>query len=198
MDRKTCYYMAHEMIKAVLTYEAEAVQEILSRKYKRWKIINIERYRVIATRPELPQKKWKTTFLYDNHFLLEGKIVYPDVIWVLKPHTHGITRYVVHEVKVGKYNIEEVWRKYEGIYVRWGRKRSFAKLTTPNTPLFLWAQRREHKRNLREIEEKGLEIKSLRRGGIRLISIELILPLMRERVLEAGEILGFKSWRRRK
>ena len=121
---------------------------------------------------------------------MERKTIYPDVIWVLKSKTCKAIQYVVHEVKVGKYNIEEVWRKYEGIYVRWGRHRSFAKLTTSITPLFLWAWKREHERNLKMVEERGLEIKSLRRGGIRLIPIELILPLVRKRVLDACEIIG--------
>ena len=183
--------MAHEIIKAVLIYEAETVQEILSRKYPRWKIISTKRYRIIATRPELPLKKTSFEFLYKK----KG-FVYPDVVWVLKSHIHEITQYVVHEVKVGRYDILEVWRKYEGFYVRWGKHRSDTTITTHITPLFLWAWKREHERNLRMVKERGLKIESLRRGGIRLIPIELILPLVKERLLEAG-LLGFKSWRRR-
>jgi len=187
MSSMVCYYMAHEMIKAVLTYEAETVQEILSKKYPKWKIINTKRYRVIATRPELPLGK---SFGFKRGF------VYPDVIWVLKSHTHEITQYVIHEVKTGRYYIWEVASKYKGYYlnresIKFG-KLFLKEVATSTTPLFLWAWKREHERNLKMVEEMDLEIKSLRRGGIRLIPIELILPLVRKRVLDACEIIGLK------
>ena len=177
MDRRICYYMAHEMIKAVLTYEAETVQEILSRKYPRWKIISTKKYRIFITRPELPQR---------------GRgYVYPDVVWIVRSHSGGLEQYIVHEVKVGKYEIREVVRKYEGVEVRWGKYKSFLRLVRGgSTPLFIWAWEREHKRNIITIREDELLSKYMKRGGIRLIPLELILPLVRKRVLETRELLG--------
>ena len=170
--------MAHEMIKAVLTYEAETVQEILSRKYPRWKIISTKKYRIFITRPELPQR---------------GRgYVYPDVVWIVRSHSGGLEQYIVHEVKVGKYEIREVVRKYEGVEVRWGKYKSFLRLVRGgSTPLFIWAWEREHKRNIITIREDELLSKYMKRGGIRLIPLELILPLVRKRVLETRELLGF-------
>ena len=167
----------HELFKAVLLYDAPEVKKILAREIggklmREWKLDRA--YQEIAPSPE--------------HERYSGNI---DVLWILRHPKHFGYRMIMHEVKTGKYNINEIVVKYEKChYSPATHNAGSARPTTTNTPLYVWGWKKYHNSDL-EKEETLLTImdgfdtkKKIKRGAVRLLPLDWLLSILEERMSE--------------
>lgn len=178
----------HELFKAVLLYDdAQKVQKILARKIggklmKEWKIDRT--YQELA-----PAREWEK---------YKGNV---DVLWTL---THPNTdicgrRIVAHEIKTGHYVVETIIKKYRNLhYSSGGHNAGDVRPTTTNTPLFIWGWVKYHKNASDEEKTRPKVLNEwfgddprneelIRRGAVRLLPLDWLLPILEERMSEIFE-----------
>jgi len=182
----------HELFKAVILYDAPEVKKMLAKRIggklmKEWTLIIS--YQEISPKTEEER--------YNGN---------ADVLWILRapksvsPDDSG-RRPIVHEVKTGKYDIAETIIKYRKTHYEGGRYRT----TLPDHPLYLWGWKKySDKKNIRGGEisfstksgsgrwyEHTFDVeKTIKRGGVRLLPLDWLLPILEERMSEVFEWLN--------
>ena len=168
----------HELFKAVLLYDAPKVKKILAGKIG-GKLVNeweLDRaYQEIA-----PSREYER---YNGN---------ADVLWILrKPKPVCGYRMIVHEVKTGEYDINEIVVKYGKChYSPAMHNAGCVRPTTTNTPLYVWGWKKYHNSDLEK--EKTLSTimddfntkKKIKRGAVRLLPLDWLLPILEERMSE--------------
>lgn len=169
----------HELFKAVLLYDAPKVKKILARKIegsnklmKEWELV--KPYQEIAPTPE--KEKYKKNV---------------DVMWILKHperEERGFRR-ILHEVKTGNFDIDDVVGSYKNLHYyafgerkseSWDDEYSTAYAGTTNTPIYIWGWKKYQR------SPKNYKIKKLKsRSAVRQLPLDWLLPILEERM---GEI----------
>lgn len=187
----------HELFKAVLLYNAPEVKKILAMKIggklmKEWKLED-------RTHQEIsPTSKWER---------YNGNI---DVIWYLSKikfyeKERICQRVILHEVKTGKYDIVGVIKKYRrSHYSPMGNFEQGFRATTRDAPLYIWAWKKYqflNKQRSKTIKPPEGLVKwfdpdsdndvivdmLIKRGGVRLLPLDWLLPILEERMSEVFE-----------
>lgn len=179
----------HELFKAVLLYDAPKVKKMLARKIKGsnklmrdW--VLLKSYQEIA--PTSKEERYN------------GNV---DVLWILDAPT-GVSEHdsgrrpVAHEIKTGKFDIAETIIKYRKTHYAGGIYRT----TIPDHPLYIWGWKKYlYLKNISHnvisfptkshsgyTYEHTFDVqKTLDRGGVRLLPLDWLLPILEERT---GEI----------
>jgi len=104
----------HELFKACLLYDAEEVARMLCSYYPSWKLVN--EWNIISVQQE---------FIAHKAFPEEDgpKFRKGDVVWLLaKVNVQGYLQKVaiLHEVKTGNFDINQIFQKYKYYAVRSG------------------------------------------------------------------------------
>lgn len=167
----------HELFKAVLLYDAHDVKKILADKIKgklmrEWGLDRA--YQEIAPSRE-----------YERY---NGNV---DVLWILQHPKHFGYRIVAHEVKTGKYDINKIVLKYEKCHYSPAKHNAgCVRPTTTNTPLYVWGWKKYHnidlekEKTLLTITDDSHTQKKIKRGAVRLLPLDWLLPILEERMEE--------------
>lgn len=154
----------HEMVKALLVYEPEAVRDVIRRYYPSWRIFDGCR-NIAVVRPELGVRR------------------FADVVWVVEFQNRAgqtMRHVLVFEVKTGRFSEEwiEQLRKFDRQrhalcktfgWVCWGQYQ------------YIYICR---KRYVDLVVEKARRV----HGSVRAIPIEILLPLAIDRFSKAVEL----------
>jgi len=162
----------HDFFCSILDYDAERVHSLLKKQKEFARSKLIQRYHIVYKRKELPVYHWK-----------DEKRRYPtfaDVVWILRRNDNRTTAAIIHEVKTGAYDIEEVFRKYNDRVARTSRYHPL------RHDIMIWAWLEQHKKNLKRASEDTL--RAIRNGKIRLVPLELLIPLATERINQMDKI----------
>ena len=187
----------HELFKAVILYDAPKVKKILAREIggklmKEWELDKA--YQEIA-----PASKWEK---------YNGNI---DILWsLLKTKFYEKERIdkrvILHEIKTGAYDVVEVIMKYrKSHYSPTGDyKGQGFRATTRDAPLYIWAWKKYHDSAEIPLETTKLHIGEyiddenilhsfdkdfnaeilIKRGGVRRLPLDWLLPILEERMSE--------------
>ena len=169
----------HELFKAVLLYNAPEVKKILAREIggklmKEWELY--KPYQEITPTPEK-----------------ERYIKAVDVIWLLKhPEREELgLRRIIHEVKTGNCDVDDIVHIYKNLHFcafkegngdSWKDECSHDSAGTTNTPIYIWAWRKN-----RILAEDYETKKLIKRGAVRLLPLDLLIPILEEGMSEVFE-----------
>ena len=157
----------HELFKSVLIYDAHDVKKLLAGKIggkllKKWELVRA--YQEIS--PTREKERYK------------GKI---DVLWVLKhPEREELGfRRILHEVKTGVYDVNDVVKKYKGLryFEIEGDAGSFwSSAGTTNTPIYIWSWKELHQDYPNN-------------GSVKQMPLEWLLIILRHRLKDLIKLL---------
>jgi len=166
----------HELFKACLLYDAEDAMRKLRHHYPSWKLVSD--WKLVTSHQEiLLQKirKWKEGKLLPS---IPKQHKVGDVVWELSLEDRkGVTvrKSIVHEIKTGRFSINEIFEEYDWFRTRLGHIGGFS-------PLWVWGWKSIL--NAQQPNE-GVERK-IRYGFIRLIPLEIIFSIVKKRMEEIG------------
>ena len=175
----------HDLIEAVLVYEAREVRKRLKTKYSH---PLLRQYRLDNARQEV-------ILFRENPEDYPYPFVFADVVWFV--HKNGGGRgSVVHEVKTGRFSLPGALAKYAraGAMIN---NYPVAPLKQGNTLFCLWTWKKNLERELLLAREFGLERSSnfmrkmLRAGLFRICYLEWIEDLILDAVKEVNEVVNY-------
>ena len=162
----------HELFKAVLLYDAPKVKKILAREVG-GKLMNewvlVKPYQEITPTPE--KERYRKA---------------ADIVWILKhPAREDLgRRRVIHEVKTGKCYVSDIVSVYKNLHFyafKQGKRDSWqdeyfhSYAGTTNTPIYIWAWKKN-----RILPEDPETKKLIKRGAVRLLPLDWLLPVLEE------------------
>ncbi len=175
--------MMHDLIKSTLSHEAnrcfDAVKEHLGIKY-------VVRSRMLNNR--FVERAYEEPEIYYNDPKYLRKI---DLVWKLTDKRDSLDTYTVdwhciyHEIKTGKVDVEAICRKYLGKH---GSRTKDVGAT--DSPLWIWGYDFELTEARKGIASPYIRKKEYMKA-IRLVPIEWIQPILRDRALINGITLTF-------
>lgn len=176
MIKNVAHPYLHDLFRCVVHYDAEKVRQILAEERKgkmfhEWELVRSYEEIVSDSRP--------TPYRH-------GPIVKADSVWLLhKPeHPEIGRRRIAHEIKTGKLDVDGISQQYKGALIFVSGKGFYCNCITTNFPLFVWAWQREIDR----VRLDGmLERTEFKRGEAYLAPLELLVPVLDERL---KEVLG--------
>ena len=162
----------HELFKAVLLYDAPKVKKMLAMKLKGSNKL---------------MKKWEFDRAYQEitpsreYERYNGNI---DVLWVVRnpryahdrAHPAGY-RTILHEVKTGKHDINEIVLKYRKSHYHGVRA------AQTNIPLYVWEWKKHHSYKSGNLCTDVQNF--INRGAVRPLPLDWLLPILEKRM---GEI----------
>jgi len=164
----------HELFKACLLYDAKEVSKKLQLYYPSWKLVR--EWNIKSTHQEFRvlRKPWIETL--DN----EPDARKGDVVWVAtrrdKKYGRSLEVAILHEVKTGNFDVNEIFRKYQNYRTPFG---SVCGLT------YLWVWGWDEVLSAQQPSEKVTN--KIRYGGfIRLLPLDIIFPIVKKRIKEIG------------
>ena len=175
----------HELVKAVLVYEAREVRKRLKEKYSH---LLLRQYRLDNARQEI-------ILFRDDPLEYPYPFIFADVVWFI--HKNGGGRgSIVHEVKTGRFSLAGTLAKYKtaGAMIN---NYPVAPLKQDNTLLCLWTWKKNLERELRLNREFGLEgsmnfvRNMLKENLFRICYLEWINDLILDAVKEINEVVGY-------
>lgn len=172
----------HDLFRCVIHYDAEKVRQILARERKgklfhEW--VFIRSYEEILSND-------RTRYLSPYR---SSPIVKADAIWLFhKPERPEIgKRRIAHEIKTGRLDVDGILKQYKGAFILPSEGDGICcDCMTTNFPLFIWAWQREIDRMKLD---NVLERSEFKRGEAYLSPLELLVPILDERLKELlGEV----------
>jgi len=154
----------HELFKSVLLYDAELVKKKLAVRIggKLLEVWKLERaYQEILGRTE------------------EGIKPKADIVWLLShPGREELgTRRIIHEVKTGRWDLEEQIEQYLGVKIVVRRTdRYYPWVATTNTPLYIWSWKKYFP------SASAMRNTRIERGAVRILPLDLLLPIMYQKL----------------
>jgi len=174
---KKSHPFLHELFKACIHYKAKEVIETL-KAYYRWKIFH--EWEFVESRQEVRHLK-----IIRAGFKMKYKLgTQADVIWKMRRVNRvGSTIYmlVIHEIKTGRFDINEIWEKYREIQgSRILLKREDKKGVANRVLVWGWKD---------EILRQKINPKLENSIMIKMIPLEYILSIMLKELAEIGFVL---------
>lgn len=167
----------HDLFRCVIHYDAEKVRQILGRERK-GKLFH--EWELIRSYEEVLSKR-------------AGSFYHPtvkaDAVWLLhEPERPEIgKRRIAHEIKTGRLDVDGILKQYKGAFILPSEGDGICcDCMTTNFPLFIWAWQREIDRMKLD---NVLERSEFKRGEAYLSPLELLVPILDERLKELlGEV----------
>ncbi|MHC1635480.1 MAG: hypothetical protein ACXQTS_02500 [Candidatus Methanospirareceae archaeon] len=155
----------HELFKACLCYDGEEVRRCLRERYD-WKLLS--EWGLEGAYLEVPFRRFR-----------RGDMRQADVIWLLRRVNRDgylLRAVVVHEIKTGNFEVNDVCGRYEGRYAVSKSKRGTR---------FLWIWGWEEVIEGQQLDERFAS--RVRYGGyIKLVPLDIIFPIVKRRLREIG------------
>ena len=165
----------HDLFRAILIYDKDKVIEKLRELRPYWRLL------------KPTNEFWQFSASKSEHYLKEAKYGmggggFVDATWEFRTKTKlNRTCYFVHEIKTGRYTLEEIVKKYEGTTIKGTRVGTMA-----HNPIIIWGW--EKYNILAKAECKNDIIKHhLRIGAIKQLDLEILRPLLSARIREFWE-----------
>ena len=153
------------MFKACLLYDADKVLLRLKNVYKNWKLV----------------QDWKIVRVHQEYRLYSRKTKErkkADVVWEMALAKAELSHriHIVHEVKTGHFDINEVFYDYADF-------RTYKSDVAGGAYLWVWGWEKVIKK---QTPSKSVENRIRYGGRIRLVPLDLIFPIVKVRLEEIG------------
>ncbi len=172
IPKNTASPYLHELVKATVLYDSGSVLFHVKQLYPKSRLLSD--WEIAETRQEVVLSNWN----YTKHKT-------GDVVWVLKKvNDYGdvLENSIVHEIKTGAAVVYDIYKNYEGVRYRGG----CTVMASTANPLWIWAWKDKFVLPVSDTEASKTIQTVIKRGGLRLISIELIADIMTKRLSDMG------------
>ena len=148
--------------------------KILRERYPSWKLVM--EWNILSAHQEfrVQRDSWKENLENEPEFR-RG-----DVVWVITKRDKKFGKLckdaILHEVKTGHFDINEIFHKYQNYHTPYGS-------VAGHTYLWIWGWR---EKLIEQLPDREVRRKMRYGGYIRLLPLEIIFPLVKRKISELG------------